>query len=408
MNEAQYNELAAWLNEAGLTGQSEIDLVAGFCERLRSGGVPIQRCFVGIDTLHPVHEGRAVVWKRGSNDTRLTEYGRTGSNEGDRSEAWRRSPFYHLLQTQQTFLRRRLTAEGENEFSIFPELRQAGATDYVAIATSFGNERKITIMDGIMSSWTTDASGGFRDEDVALLRRAMRPLAISLKAAALTHVAETLVQTYLGRDAGQRVLNGQIARGIPDRIKAVLWFSDLRGYAKISDSAAPDQIIPMLNDYAETIIGAIHEQGGDVLKLMGDGVLAIFNFDNSSRACCRALDAAKAAARNIAALNRRRATSVLPITDMYLGLHVGDVFYGNVGSADRLDFTVVGPAVNEVSRIASMCRSVDRPLLLSSAFVESLGTDAPPLASVGRFVLRGVGQAQDLFTLDPGRAITAP
>ena len=99
---------------------------------------------------------------------------------------------------------------------------------------------------------------------------------------------------------------------------------------------------------------------------------------------------------------------MLPITDMYLGLHVGDVFYGNVGSADRLDFTVVGPAVNEVSRIASMCRSVDRPLLLSSAFVESLGTDAPPLASVGRFVLRGVGQAQDLFTLDPGRAITAP
>ena len=405
MNEAQYSELAAWLNEAGLTGQSEIDLVTGFYERLSSGGIPVQRCFVGIDTLHPVHEGRAVVWRRGSNETKLTEYGRT--SEGD-SDAWKRSPFYHLLETKQTFLRRRLTAEGEGEFSIFPDLRQAGATDYVAIATSFGSERKIIIMDGIMSSWTTDAATGFHDDQIAILRRAMRPLAISLKAAALTYVAETLVQTYLGRDAGQRVLNGQIARGIPDRIKAVLWFSDLRGYTKISDSAAPDQIIPMLNDYAETIIGAIHEQGGDVLKLMGDGVLAIFNFDNSSRACCRALDAAKAAADRIAALNRRRAACVLPITDMYLGLHVGDVFYGNVGSADRLDFTVVGPAVNEVSRIASMCRSVDRPLLLSSAFVEALGNDAPRLASVGRFALRGVGQPQDLFTLDPGRAITAP
>ena len=403
MNEAQYSDLAAWLNEAGLTGRSEIDLVVGFCERLSSGGVPVQRCFVGIDTLHPVHEGRAVVWKRGSNETKLTEYGRTGSDEGDRSEAWRRSPFYHLLQTQQTFLRRRLTAESECEFSIFPELRQAGATDYMAIATSFGSDRKITIMDGIMSSWTTDAPAGFRDEDIATLRRAMRPLAISLKAAALTHVAETLVQTYLGRDAGLRVLNGQIARGVPDRIKAVLWFSDLRGYTKISDTAAPDQIIPLLNDYAETIIGAIHEQGGDVLKLMGDGVLALFHFDNSSRACCQALDAAKAAARNIAALNRRRAASLLPVTEMYLGLHVGDVFYGNVGSADRLDFTVVGPAVNEVSRIDSMCRSVDRPLLLSSAFVEALGKDAPPLALVGRFALRGVGQAQDLYTLDPGR-----
>lgn len=401
MNEAQYSELAAWLNEAGLTGESEIDLVAGFCERLSSGGVPIARCFVGIDTLHPVHEGRAVVWKRGANDTKLTEYGRTSDGD-DRSEAWRRSPFFHLLETKQNFLRRRLTAESESEFSIFPELRQAGATDYIAIATSFGNERKIAIMDGIMSSWTTDAASGFRDEDVALLRRAMRPLAISLKAAALTHVAETLVQTYLGRDAGQRVLRGAIARGVPDRVETVLWFSDLRGYTKISDTAAPDQIIPLLNDYAETIIGAIHGQGGDVLKLMGDGVLAIFNSEDRGRACQAALAAAEGASDAIATLNRRRAASVLPITEMYLGLHVGDVFYGNVGSADRLDFTVVGPAVNEVSRIASMCRSVDRSLLLSSAFVSALGDKAPPLASVGRFALRGVGQAQDLFTLDRG------
>jgi len=402
MNETQYNDLAAWLNEAGLTGQSEIDLVAGFCERLSSADVPIARCFIGIDTLHPVHEGRAVVWRRGANETKLTEYGRTSEGD-DRSEAWKRSPFFHMLETGEPFLRRRLTAENEGEFSIFPELRQAGATDYVAIATSFGSERKISIMDGIMSSWTTDAPTGFRDEHIALLRRAMRPLAISLKAAALTHIAETLVQTYLGRDAGQRVLRGQIARGVPDRIRAVLWFSDLRGYTKISDTAAPDQIIPLLNDYAETIIGAIHEQGGDVLKLMGDGILAIFNFDNRSRACCGALDAAKAAREAIAALNRRRAANVLPITEMYLGLHVGDVFYGNVGSADRLDFTVVGPAVNEVSRIASMCRSVDQPLLLSSTFVEALGEHAPPLASVGRFALRGVGQAQDLFTLDRDR-----
>jgi adenylate cyclase len=404
MDERGYNDLAVWLNEAGLTGEGEIDLVAGFCERLNSGGVPIQRCFVGIDTLHPVHEGRAVVWKRGSNETKLTEYGRTGSDEGERSEAWRRSPFYHLLQTQQSFLRRRLTTETESEFSIFPELRQAGATDYMAIATSFGSERKITIMDGIMSSWTTDAPTGFRDEHIALLRRAMRPLAISLKAAALTHVAETLVQTYLGRDAGRRVLNGQIARGVPDRVQTVLWFSDLRGFTKIADTAPPDQIIPLLNDYAETIIGAIHEQGGDVLKLMGDGVLAIFTDDDRGRACRAALAAAEAARQGIIVLNRRRAASVLPITEMYLGLHVGEVFYGNVGSANRLDFTVVGPAVNEVSRIASLCRSVDQSLLLSSAFAAALGGDGVRLASVGRFALRGVGQAQDLFTLDRGRA----
>ncbi len=401
MNETQFNDLADWLNEAGLTDKGEVDLVAGACERMSSAGIPIQRCFVGIDTLHPVHEGRAVVWKRGSNETKLTEYGRTGSNEGDRGDAWRRSPFFRMIEKGEPVLRRRLTEESEGEFSIFPELRQAGATDYLAVMTSFGSERTIAIMDGIMSSWTSDAAGGFSEAHIATLRRAIRPLAIALKAAALSNIAETLVKTYLGRDAGQRVLRGHIARGVPDQIKAVLWFSDLRGYTKISDTATPDQIIPLLNDYAETIIGAIHEHGGDVLKLMGDGVLAIFNFENRSRACCSALEAAAKAERDITALNRRRAASVLPITEMYLGLHVGDVFYGNVGSADRLDFTVVGPAVNEVSRIAAMCRSVDRPLLLSSAFVGALGANAPPLASVGRFALRGVGQPQDLFTLDP-------
>lgn len=401
MNEAQFNELAGWLNEAGLTDKGEVDLVAGACERMSSAGIPIQRCFVGIDTLHPVHEGRAVVWKRGSNETKLTEYGRTGSGEGDRGDAWRRSPFFRMIEKNEPVLRRRLTAESEGEFSIFPELRQSGATDYLAVMTSFGSERTIPIMDGIMSSWTSDAADGFSEAQVATLRRAMRPLAIALKAAALTNIAETLVQTYLGRDAGRRVLRGQIARGVPDRVETVLWFSDLRGFTKIADTAPPDQIIPLLNDYAETIIGAIHAQGGDVLKLMGDGVLAIFTQENRRLACEAALAAAEAATTGIAALNRRRAAGVLPITEMYLGLHLGDVFYGNVGSPERLDFTVVGPAVNEVSRIAAMCRSVDRPVLLSSAFVGALGQAGVGLPSVGRFALRGVGQPQDLFTLDP-------
>jgi adenylate cyclase len=204
------------------------------------------------------------------------------------------------------------------------------------------------------------------------------------------------------------VLRGQIGRGVADRIETVLWFSDLRGYTKISDGAAPDQIIPLLNDYAETVIEAIHAHGGDVLKLMGDGILAIFNFDSHARACCQALDAATAAQHAIAALNEGRAGKGLPTTEMYLGLHVGEVFYGNIGSERRLDFTVVGPAVNEVSRIAALCRSVDRPLLLSSAFAEALGGARQRLVSVGRYALRGVGRAQDLFTLDPGRTDIAP
>jgi adenylate cyclase len=208
-----------------------------------------------------------------------------------------------------------------------------------------------------------------------------------------------LVETYLGRDAGRRVLSGRIARGVADRIEAVLWFSDLRGYTRITDTAAPEQVIPLLNDYADAIISAIHQNGGDVLKLIGDGALAIFTADHRTDACRAALAAAGAARDGIAALNQRRLGQGLPITDMYLGLHVGEVFYGNIGSEDRLDFTVIGPAVNEVSRITAMCRSVDQPVLLSSAFASAAGA-ARSFVSVGRYALRGVELPQELFTLD--------
>jgi adenylate cyclase len=226
-------------------------------------------------------------------------------------------------------------------------------------------------------------------------------LALAVKCGTLARVAETLVETYLGRDAGQRVLSGRILRGVAEWINAVLWFSDLRGYTAITDTASPPEIIPLLNDYAEVVIGAVHDAGGDVLKLIGDAVLAVFNADDPAEACRSALRAEARLRRDLAALNARRAAERRPVTTVYLGLHLGDAFYGNVGSAARLDFTVVGPAVNEVSRIAAMCRSVDRAVLVSSDFAAA--TPAPEreaLVSVGRYALRGVGRPQELFTLD--------
>ena len=183
----------------------------------------------------------------------------------------------------------------------------------------------------------------------------------------------------------------------------MLWFSDLRGFTRITDTAAPEQIIPLLNDYAEAVISAIHEAGGDVLKLIGDGTLAIFTAEDPAHACRCALAAealhARAASRE---LNARRSAAGLPITDVYLGLHIGEVFYGNIGSPDRLDFTVVGPAVNEASRIAAMCRSVERDVLLSSAFAAAADAERARSRSSrsGRYALRGVGRPQELFTLD--------
>jgi adenylate cyclase len=223
----------------------------------------------------------------------------------------------------------------------------------------------------------------------AALTRGVPTLTLAVKASALARMTGTLMETYLGRDAGRRVLSGRIMRGVADRIDAVLWFSDLRGFTRITDSA-PEQVIPLLNDYADVIVSAIHSEGGDVLKLIGDGILAIFAAADRARACAAALTAATVARSEVAALNLRRARDGLPVTDMYLGLHVGEVFYGNIGSTERLDFTVVGPAVNEASRIAAMCRSVEQPVLVSEAFAKVDGMRGRLVSPVARFRVRAV------------------
>ena len=183
---------------------------------------------------------------------------------------------------------------------------------------------------------------------------------------------------------------------VAERIEAVIWFSDLQGFTHITDSA-PEQVIPLLNDYSDAIVSAIHENGGDALKLIGDGTLAMFTAEDRLHACSAALSAAVAARQAISELKKRRAAD-----GKYLGLHVGEVFYGNVGSRERLDFTVIGPAVNEASRIAAMCRSVDQPILMSAAFAD-VGDIRRRLLSVGRYPLRGVSNPQELFTLDQAR-----
>jgi adenylate cyclase len=396
MDNDQFAELTAWITEAGLAGQDETATLTGFCERALALGLPLARANVVIDTLHPIYEGRAFTWTQKRKETHLTEFGRSD----ERLDLWERSPFYRLELSGESFLRRRLNAETEGEFSIFSDLRAEGMTDYLAITNRFAAEGIIGDMDCVYSSWATDAPQGFRDSDVDDLSRLMPMVALTLKSASLTRIAGTLVETYLGRDAGRKVLGGRIGRGVADRIDAVLWFSDLRNYTRISDSADPEQIIPLLNEYAGAILSAIHGHEGDVLKLIGDGTLAIFTAADRASACHAALAAALEARRAVALVNERRIAANLPTTDMYLGLHVGEVFYGNIGSEERLDFTVVGPAVNEVSRIASMCRSLDQPVLTSSAFAVAIDEPKRLLVSVGRYALRGVERPQSLFTVD--------
>ncbi len=401
MNAADIDRLLEWVVRRGLAGVPEADLLRTFCEKVNAAGLPLSRGLAFIDTLHPVHEGTAFRWRNDDVvEEPTTAYG--PSDEGALAQSWQASPFFHLLQTGGEELRRRIGFGEPADFPSIAEAQALGTTDYVVFVHRFAAEATIGDMDCVYSAWSTRHPRGFDESDLAALRRLVPVLALAIKSAALARVADTLVEVYLGRDAGRRVLEGRIRRGVADRIEAALWFSDLRGFTRITDTAAPGEIIPLLNDYAEAVITGIHEAGGDVLKLIGDGTLALFRADTPAEACRRALEAEGIVRRRVAELNERRRAEERPTTGIYVGLHLGAVFYGNIGSVDRLDFTVVGPAVNEASRIASMCRSVDRPMLVSSAFAAALpAAERGGLVSVGRFALRGVGHAEDLFTLDP-------
>jgi adenylate cyclase len=397
MDDAQFAELAGWIADAGLAGEGEPELVSRFCTGAVALGLPLARGTVLIDTLHPLYEGHFFGWRADGQMTQR-EYG--SSREGEGAERWLRSPFYRLLQSGEPLLRRRVTDESRAEFPSIADLAP-DASEFVAMVHRFKAQGIIGEMDCVYSSWGTDRAEGFSDTDVADLERLVPLLALAVKSASLTRIARTLAETYLGRDPGRRVLAGGIMRGVADRIESVLWFSELRGYTRITDTSPPEQIIPLLNDYADAIISAIHAHGGDVLKLIGDGTLAIFTAEDREQACRAALAAAAQARSSLAELNRRRAADGLPTTDMYLALHFGAVFYGNIGSRERLDFTVVGPAVNEVSRIATLCRSIEQPVLLSADFAAAAGKAKERLVSVGRYALRGVSHAQELFTVDP-------
>jgi adenylate cyclase len=402
MDTAGFSELRTWLTEAGLAGKSETALLDGFCRLALDAGLPIGRAAIVIDTLHPVHEGRAFLWRREGEQTQteLVEYGPT--SEGEMAENWRRSVFFHLLQTGGSLFRVRFHAGETADFFNFAKMRDEGMTDVAAMITRFPGSGAIGEMDSLYSYWTTDRPHGFDDAHVEAIAGLVPMLALAVKCVSLARIAGTLVETYLGRDAGQRVLKGLIRRGVADRISAVLWYSDLREFTRITDQSPPEQIIPLLDDYAEAVISAIYDNGGDVLKLIGDGTLAIFTAAAAEEACRSAIAAHNLLQERVAQLNKRRARGTLPTTDVYVGLHIGEVFYGNIGSDERLDFTVVGPAVNEVARIAAMCRSVERNVLLSQAFANAMARlERGRLVSVGRYALRGVERPQELFTLDP-------
>jgi adenylate cyclase len=390
--------LADWIVAQGLDGAPETALLDGLCARLTADGVPLLRVNICQPTLHPVIGGHLFIWRRGEPAAVEEDWARNVAAAG---RDYVRTPFGDMMRTATPQLRRRLVAgENRSEFPMLDRFRAAGATDYFALQTTFGAHR-LGPADRVLTSWLTDAGEGFAEAHLARIERLMPPLALAVKAAATYRIASGVIETYLGRDAARRVLGGAIERGAGETIRAALWFCDLQGFTRLSDTMPRDQLLTLMHDYFECMVDALHAHGGHVLKFMGDGLLAIFNEGEDGRSCRAALACADSVGARVAAVTARRQAEGLPVTRFYIGLHLGDVLYGNVGARDRLDFTVVGPAVNEVSRIEAMCRALDQDLIVSQAFAEAARGGCDRLVSLGRYVLRGVRRPQELFTLVP-------
>ncbi|QQS14299.1 MAG: adenylate/guanylate cyclase domain-containing protein [Rhodospirillales bacterium] len=397
--------IIAWLLEAGGSDATDMAIVDELARRLVDAGVPVSRVWLASEVLDPTIDARALRWLPREGATRLqVRRAESAVNRRDIAE----SPFRHMLDRGETEFRARLEPPApESAFPALRTFRAEGATDYLALAAPMAARARFSDVGTIVVSVTTDRPGGFGDSDLALLRAVWPAVALVSQMRGVVGTARTLLDTYLGADAARRVRAGNVERGRAEPIRAVVWFSDLVDYTRLADSMAHDATLALLNDYAGIVVDAIDAAGGDVLKFIGDGVLAIFRDADPAVACRRALAAWRACEAGIAALNVRRAADGAATTRLHLALHEGELIYGNFGGARRLDFTVLGAAVNEAGRMGALSRTLDQDVVLSDAFVAASGSPAA-FVSLGRYALRGVGRPQELHTLDPTAAAPAP
>ncbi len=399
-------DLHVWAVGAGLRGAPADVVLAGLCRRLAEAGLPLWRAFAGMRTLHPQWAGYGYTWERGLGAVRPSQFERGGEYE----HRVLTSPFGYLIAQAEMsgegaqpwrFLRRRLVGpQAQLDFPVLKELAAAGGADYFAALASFGAEGDPSRGTGVGLSFATDRAEGFLDDDLTLLRAVMPAAALAMMADAGQTIAAGLLAAYLGADAGRRVHRGAVARGSVESIRAVLWYADIRGFTAIADTNPGRDVVAMLDEVFETLTAALRRRGGQVLKFLGDGMLAIFRLDDMAepRICREALDAAREAMRAIDRLNAARRAVGKAIAEVDLALHLGDVLYGNVGAADRLDFTVIGPAVNEAARIETLCEPLGCKVLVSAALAAAC--PGPRLRRLGRHRLRGVREEREIFALD--------
>ncbi|MEH6648657.1 MAG: adenylate/guanylate cyclase domain-containing protein [Motiliproteus sp.] len=393
--EQQIGQLSDWLHERVLTPWKIEELQRELLLHLRQYELNVYRMQIGMPMLHPLYSIGTYIWKQDRGSYQET-YGR-GS---DKDDAWQKSPIKPMYEAGLNERCFRLQDSEAEQFPMLVELRDEGVTEHLVQVAGF-SDRSIPTdeQEGVVLTWSTTDADGFTETQIKLLSRLRLPLSALVKGLAQRKLTVDILDTYLGSYSGSRVLSGKIQRGDVEMINAVIFFCDLRDSSVLAKEYSPKAFLDLLNQYYEVTAGTVEKHGGEVLRFIGDASLAIFpiqKFDSDSTACKKALDASKEALRLCDQLNEKRKRLGEQQIKFGIGLHKGEVLYGNMGIPTRLEFTVIGEAANEAARIEGMCKELGETVLVSKIFSECVASN---WVSHGRHKLKNI--ADEIEVLSP-------
>ena len=387
MNASEIEKLTRWLMDGARSASTPMAVLSEVCERLVRAGVPLWRVAVFVRTLHPDVYGRRFLWRPGA-EVQVT----TADFDIEEKPDFVNNPVAMIYRSG-TELRYRLDDRASGQIPFLDEMRAEGATDYIALPLHF--------TDGTIhvASWTTKQPDGFSDEQLSALQTIVVPFSRIAEIWALRRTASALLDTYVGHRAGERIWAGDIRRGHAEAMRAVIWLSDLRGFTTLSDRLPAETVVDILNRYFDCQVPPIRKHGGEILKFMGDGLLAVFpiarDSGNHREVCARVLDAAREARANVVAMRYGRDEAAEGFR-FGVALHIGDILFGNIGGSGRLDFTCIGPAVNLAARLEKIAGRLGRTVIASSGFA---GLCACDWADLGEFPIAGLSSVQRVYGL---------
>ena len=380
-----------WIFRQGRRVERFNDFVYQLAHQLNQQETSVDRLMISLLTLNPQVVATSETWLK-STDVTTPIHASHGVRQ---TERYIGSPLQVIFDTNKR-VRRRLTDLPEDAHRAYTELAEDGFTDYLALPVLFGEVAE----PGAAIIISTKQADGFSDEEIEGFRRIRDFVAPVMQVHALRHLSRSLMNTYVGQRTSQKVLSGMIKRGDADVIHAALWFSDLRNFTELTESLEAPAVLKMLNDYFEFVSAAVTARGGEILRFIGDAMLIVFPIEpglDQKAACQAALDSAMDAQTTIQTLNHQRRRHGEPIIEFGVGLNIGEVIYGNVGAADRLDFTVMGPAVNRTARLESLTKSLGSNILFSAEFADQIDL---PVRNLGEYPMKGISTPQVVYAPD--------